>query len=225
MELLSIAEAAQLTGRHEKTIRRWIKKHLDTDPQAKEKIVQESIASGFTYRIDKDYLLSHSPTPLDSPPQQGGDHSPPQDTRQTPQQTDQVIQAKDETIALLKEQLLLQQEQLRQKDEQIKTILERARETNVLLKGYQETLLLGAPKNDAVDSTPPTQGAQSSEQSTVQSNRQGRQAESTGTNISHRQKHQGERQRGAKATHRQPQKLAQKPTEQPKKKGFFSWLK
>jgi hypothetical protein len=150
MELLSIAEAAQLTGRHEKTIRRWIKKQLDTDPQAKDKIVQESIASGFTYRIDKDYLLSHSPTPLDSLPTQDSEHSPPQDTRQTTQQTDQVIQAKDETIALLKQQILLQQDQLKQKDDQIKTILERARETNVLLKGYQETLLLGAPKQDAV---------------------------------------------------------------------------
>src|SRR5205823_5247062 len=105
MDLLSIAEAAALTGRHEKTIRRWIKKQLESDPKAKEKIVQESIASGFTYRIDKDYLLAHSPTPLDSPPQQEGEHSPTQDTRQATQQTDQVIQAKDETIALLKQQI------------------------------------------------------------------------------------------------------------------------
>jgi hypothetical protein len=49
------------------------------------------------------------------------------------------VKAKDETIAILKKQL-------EEKDEQIKTLLERSRETNVLLKGYQDRYLLEAPK-------------------------------------------------------------------------------
>jgi hypothetical protein len=225
MELLSIAEAAQLTGRHEKTIRRWIKKQFDTDPQAKEKIVQESIASGFTYRIDKDYLLTHSPTPLDSPPTQDSEHSPPQDTRQTTQQTDQVIQAKDETIALLKQQILLQQDQLKQKDDQIKTILERARETNVLLKGYQDKLLLEAPQQKSIDSTVPNQSRQSHRQSTVRSSRQGRQSNMTGTDINRQQKKAADNKTEAKPARKQAHKAESAKEEQKKRKGFFSFLR
>jgi predicted RNase H-like nuclease (RuvC/YqgF family) len=41
------------------------------------------------------------------------------------------VQAKDETISILKKQL-------EEKDEQIKTLMERMREANVLLKGYQD---------------------------------------------------------------------------------------
>src|SRR4051794_33583098 len=119
MDLLSIAEATKLTRRHEKAIRRWIKRQLDSDPQAKVKIVQEAIASGFSYRIDKDYLLTHSPTPLGSPPIQGGVQSPGQDTEQDTRQhvypSSPLIVAKDETITLLKEQIRQQQEELNKK--------------------------------------------------------------------------------------------------------------
>ena len=222
MDLLSIAEAATLTGRHEKTIRRWLKKQLDSDPKAKEKIVQESIASGFTYRIDKDYLLTHSPTPLDSSPQQESE----QDTRQTTLQTDQVIQAKDETITLLKQQILLQQEQLQQKDEQIKTILERARETNVLLKGYQDNLLLEAhQQKKSIDSTAPNKARQSHRQSTVQLGRQGRQSNSTATDTKQKQKKASDKHSEAKPAHKQPEDIEATKQEQVKRKGFFSFLK
>lgn len=68
MNLISIADAAKLLGRHEKTVRRWIKKQQEANPQAREKIVQEVIASGFSYRVDRDYLLTNFPAQEDSPP-------------------------------------------------------------------------------------------------------------------------------------------------------------
>src|SRR5215218_3736057 len=118
MGFITIAEAAKLTGRHEKTIRRWIKKQLEKDPQAKDRIVRDTIASGFTYRVDKDYLLTNSP-PLDTPEQssqhaagQGTVHNPEQPTGQPVHPPDPLIEAKDETITLLKEQVKQQQEEL-----------------------------------------------------------------------------------------------------------------
>src|SRR3954471_11487985 len=150
MNLITIADAAKLTGRHEKTIRRWIKKQLETDPQVNENIVREAIASGFSYRVDKDYLLAHSPT-LDNPPEQPTGHSTGQDTEHPPEQpihpSDPLIAAKDETIELLKEQVRQQQNELSSKNDQLKTMLERLREQHILLKGYQEKYLLEAPRS------------------------------------------------------------------------------
>jgi hypothetical protein len=47
---------------------------------------------------------------------------------------------------LLRETIDLLKEQLKQKDKQIEQLLERGRETNILLKGYQDRYLLAAPK-------------------------------------------------------------------------------
>lgn len=208
MDLISIAEAAKLIGRHEKTIRRWIRKQLDTDPEAREKIVQEAIASGFGYRIDRNYLLAYFPSLLNTQTGQEAGHSPEQNTGQPTgqpsQPLDALIAAKDETIALLKEQVRQQQDELNRKNEQLNTMLERLREQNILLKGYQEKYLLEAPKaQKEVDRQLDT----SPEQDTVHSPDQGGQTNPPSMNTNHK-----------------PRKRSQK-SEQAQRKGFLSFFR
>ena len=150
--MLTLPQASKQTGKHEDTIRRLIKNLIKTDQKAKEKIKQEQTPRGFHYLIDEEYLLQHlqslqmkkpknsvnDKTALNQPlrqPLNNVAHQPPQGTHQP---TYAEVKAKDETIAILKKQL-------EEKDEQIKTLLERGRETNVLLKGYQDRYLLEAP--------------------------------------------------------------------------------
>jgi hypothetical protein len=231
MDLITIADAAKLTGRHEKTIRRWIKKQLSTDEQAQEKIVRNTIASGFTYRVDKDYLLAHSP-PLDIPPEQtaGQDivHPPEQSSGQSVHPPDLLLAAKDETIGLLKDQVRLQQEELSSKNEQLKTMLERLREQNILLKGYQEKYLLEAPRSqegmDGSLDTPEQSSQHPAGQGTVLPPEQGRQANPADTGTNHKRKEPTLPRKGERLSNRHSEKRATKP-EQPKRKGFFSFLR
>jgi hypothetical protein len=158
--LLRISQVSQLTGKHEDTIRRLIKHLLKTDPQATEKITQEKTVRGFHYLIDEEYILKHV-QPLHHPASSKNDvdsktasnqplhQSLNKDMQQPLQQglrqpTYAELKAKDETIAILKKQL-------EQKDEQISQLLERGRETNVLLKGYQERYLLEAPRGQQAE--------------------------------------------------------------------------
>jgi hypothetical protein len=104
MDFITIAEAAKLTGRHEKTIRRWVKKQLEKDPHAKDRIVRDTIASGFTYRVDKDYLLTDSP-PLDTP-EQSSQHTAGQGTVLPPEQGRQANPASTGTNHKRKEATL-----------------------------------------------------------------------------------------------------------------------
>ena len=54
MELLTIAQASELTGKSEHAIRRIIKHLIETDKKAEEKIKHEPIANGsFRYSIEK----------------------------------------------------------------------------------------------------------------------------------------------------------------------------
>src|SRR3712207_4359655 len=118
--MLTLPKASKLTGRHEDTIRRLIKKLLKTDPQAGEKIKQEQTVRGFHYLIDEGYLLQHL-QPLQNTQKQKGDatrerasdqsmqqplnkgvHQP---LHQAPQQglhqpTHAELKAKDETISI-----------------------------------------------------------------------------------------------------------------------------
>src|SRR4051794_28973681 len=227
MDFITISDAAKLTGRHEKTIRRWIKKQLDTDTQAQEKIVRDTIASGFTYRVDKDYLLTHSP-PLDTPPEQTAG----QDTVHPPKQStpppNPLLAAKEETIALLKEQVRLQQEELSSKNDQLNTMLERLREQHILLKGYQEKYLLDAPREqNEVDSSLDITGqptGKATGQDTAHPPEQGRQANPARMDTNHKQKEPTTTQKKGKSPNRKSEKGAQK-SEPPKRKGFFSFLK
>ena len=195
MQMLTLTQASKLTGRHEDTIRRVIKHLLKTDEVAEEKITQEKTVRGFRYLIDQEYLLSklqplHQPSQSDNEGNNGTASDKPlhqplnnvgnQPLYQSPQDGLQPLyaelKAKDETIEILKKQL-------DQKDDQIRQLLERGRETNILLKGYQEKYLLEAPRD---------------------------QKDIEGKVVKPAESHS--------------QKTKSKKAEQPKKKGFFSFL-
>src|SRR2546423_14986262 len=53
-EQVSIVQAVQLTGLHENTIRRFIKRSLATDPKASHKIIR----TRHGYRLDRAYILA-----------------------------------------------------------------------------------------------------------------------------------------------------------------------
>jgi hypothetical protein len=226
MDLISIADAAKLLGRHEKTVRRWVKKQQATDPQSKGRIIQEAIASGFSYRVDRDYLLAHFPAQAEGLPGQDSVRPPGEDTGQHTQQPTHpagpLAAAKDETITILKEQVRQQQEELRSKNEQLNTMLERLREQNILLKGYQEKYLLEAPRE--VDSPLGTQGGQPTGQDTVYPTEPDGQAKPSSMDKNHKQKEPVGRRKGEKFTNKQNDGKSHK-TEQPKRKSFFSFLR
>lgn len=232
MDLISIADAAKLLGRHEKTVRRWIKKQQAADPQSEGRIVQEAIASGFSYRVDRDYLLAHFPfqdTQVDSLPGLGSVHPPGEDTgqhtRQPTHPADPLAAAKDETIAILKEQVRQQQEELKRKNEQLSTMLERFREQNILLKGYQEKYLLEAPREEReTDSSLDTQGEQPTGQHTVHSHEPDGQGKPSSMDKNHKRKELTGTVREEKSTNKLHDRKAHK-TEQAKRKGFFSFLR
>jgi sperm tail-like protein len=164
--MITLPQASKQTGKHEDTIRRLIKNLLKTDPQAKEKIKQEQTVRGFHYLIDEEYLLRHvqplqtrnsknsanNKTASNQPLRQGLNNVEHQPLKNSPQAMYQPtyaeVKAKDETIGILKKQL-------EEKDEQIKTLLERSRETNILLKGYQDKYLLEAPQKRKEEKTAP----------------------------------------------------------------------
>jgi hypothetical protein len=116
---------------------------LKEDQQTEEKIKQEKTVRGFHYLIEEEYLLQHL-QPLHQPLNKGL-HQPPQQGTHQPlyQPTHAELKAKDETITILKKQL-------EQKDEQIRQLIERGREANILLKGYQDKYLLNASNEHEV---------------------------------------------------------------------------
>lgn len=59
MQMLTINDAAKLTGKHPDTIRRLVKRLLKEDAEANTNIKQELINGGFSYHIAKEYLLNH----------------------------------------------------------------------------------------------------------------------------------------------------------------------
>jgi hypothetical protein len=171
MQMLTIAESARLTGKHPDTIRRLIKRLLKEDNKAENNIKQELVSGGFSYRIAKDYLLERIPMPsagVKTPMQEhmhtdmhtkfaDGQQNPQDNLQQSKQphrgmHTDgqaNSIQSYDAAPQLLRETIELLKEQLREKDKQIEQLLERDRETNILLKGYQDRYILEAPKHTA----------------------------------------------------------------------------
>jgi hypothetical protein len=129
--------------------------------------MQELVNGGFSYRISKDYLLAHIQVPsanIEMPMQESthanmhtkfanGQQNPQDNSQQSKQphmgmHTDtqaNSTQMRDADTQVLRETIDILKGQLREKDKQIEQLLERGRETNFLLKGYQDRYLLEAP--------------------------------------------------------------------------------
>jgi hypothetical protein len=214
--MLTIQEASQVTGKSQKTIRRLIKRLLQTDKSASKKIQQVPYPGGFTYKIDKDYLLGQfqSPTPVDTlsnsseTPQSGQE-----DSHSIPN-GDALLKSKDETISVLKTEI----------DQLHKTIgelLERDKERNILFHKFQDALMLEAPKQRVDTDSLSVQRLTSQD---VQEGRQEEQSKPQSLDINHQQKVKAGKQEASKPNRKQTHKSKSTKQEQPKKKGFFSFL-
>ena len=226
MDYLSIEEASQLTTKNPTTIRRLIKKLLEKDQTAKNNIQQEKTVSGFRYKIDKEYLLTHM-QPIHSPEQQRTQ----QPIRQTQHISTQeklsedtsLLKAKDETIGKQDETIAILREQLKQKDEQIKEMLKRDGERNILFHKFQDALMLEAPnKNSTFTDTPIQKPIQPVTQDTVHQGIQPIQPVEKVTSNELTRKHQPRKRFGTKPKFGKGDKP--KNSEKPKKKGLFSWF-
>ena len=194
MQMLTIAESAKLTGKHPDTIRRLIKRLLKEDSKDEKNIVQELVNGGFSYRISKDYLLAHIQIPsatVEMPMQESmhanthtkfanGQQNPQDNSQQSKQPhvgmhtdaQDNSTQMRNADTQLLRETIDILKGQLREKDKQIEQLLERGRETNFLLKGYQDRYLLEAPIQTPNTSPAGNQQAKSEQRKPHKSTRQ-----------------------------------------------------
>lgn len=129
MDYVTIAEAVALTGKSISTIRRLVKRLADEGQT--ELVKKEQTAQGDRYLIRSDILYrefgmevpsdSHAEAPVNS-----------------------QLDGHEQLVVVLREQL-------QKKDEQITQLLERQRETNILMNNYQQRLLTVAPAEPDVD--------------------------------------------------------------------------
>ena len=196
--MLTIQESSQLTGKSEKTIRRLIKHLIKTDKSSYKKIQQIPFPGGFTYRIDKDYLLTQTQSLTQKATQEDTQRLP-----QDGQEDTQLLKAKDETIAILKTEI----DRLHG---EIGELLERDKERNILFHKFQDALLLEAPKQ-RVDT-----GMLGIQETTKQDVQEGRQSDQS-------KQHDSDKNRKQKAT--AERQTVAKPKSKQKRKGLFSWFK
>ena len=135
-EFITISEAAQLTGRTDIEIMRLIKDRLQTSGLAVESIMKkEQREKGAMYLIHKGFLfqeLQHSSSkeqPLEKAVEEPGGPEP-------------ILKAKDEMIAMLQKIIETKDRQMEDLSKKIDQLIERDRETNILLKGLQERMFL-----------------------------------------------------------------------------------
>lgn len=134
MDYISITEAITLTGKSISTIRRWVRKVAAEPDQTIVKKVPGVTSE--RYLISRDALLKEFSEPIPEPIQE-------------PDQIDTHEPMHDQFMSILQEQLQRQSAQLEKKDEQIAQLLERLRETNILMNGYQNRLLtMQEPKTE-----------------------------------------------------------------------------
>jgi len=226
---VSISQAIKLTGKSENTIRRLIYELQKTNKELAAKVISKSPTGA--YQIETTFLQSRYPLLSTNGNPMSSTHEIPtgneSTTHETTQTLDPVIKAKDETITVLKSQLEKQtadyKEQLNRRDEQMKMLLERMRENNIILQG----LALPSPqKEQAIEPVGVVTGTKESNPAGTQAvpmdNSSGQPKEqpmSTKTE----QKDQ-EKKHKAKPASRKSHKSKSTKQEQPRKKGFLSFL-
>lgn len=157
-DFITIREAIKLTGKADITIRRLIRLMTkQNDPETMQMIRREKIGGSFTYKINKSYLLKELKITEPEKEEKKEEKIPAKTVKK--QQVEnlemtEVLKAKNEIINLLKNELYKNTGQLKTKDWQIGSLgkkidnlIERDRETNIILKSLQDKVfLLEAPK-------------------------------------------------------------------------------
>jgi len=160
-EFITIKQAGELTGKAEITIRRLIKGILWSGDLATEEMVRQiETAQGFTYTINRAYVLSiYKPTTQKDKlsistgkvSRRIDTKSPIQATTQPPIQHEQVSRQNDKVssqiqpsqeLATVIDLIEVLKEQLRAKDEQIRGLIRAQERADIILKGLQDKFMM-----------------------------------------------------------------------------------
>ena len=138
-EFITIAEAAKLLGETDETIMRRIKDSLEQEGLALETVMKrQQTPKGFMYVISKAFLLGE---PTKSPF--------PSSLAKTDAKTDSLLlEAKDDLIGTLEQIITTKDKQIEDLSGKIDQLIERDRETNILLKTLQDKLFLLSAKGE-----------------------------------------------------------------------------
>jgi len=138
-EFITIPEAARLTGQSDLTIMRAIKDCLQQPGvNAAEILRKEPRDNGFLYLVNKEVLFRELSKATDVPPaSQRGEQE-----ETSPKREQTLLEAKDEMIATLQKVVDTQGGQIEDLSGKIDQLIERDRETNILLKTLQDKLFL-----------------------------------------------------------------------------------
>jgi len=133
---INFIEACKILGKSKRTLSRYIKKSL---------IIPEKIKSqkgSIEYRFNRAELEAFKITGTDKIKTDIID-----DKRQDTGQNRDIIILLKETTEILKEQLKIKDEQIKSMSKKIDQLIERSRESNILIKGMANKLLLIEGKN------------------------------------------------------------------------------
>jgi hypothetical protein len=155
-EFITITEAARLTGQSDIAIMRVIKDCLQQPGvQSADILRKEPRDNDFIYLVNKEVLLrelgkTNAPTgdlPKEEIPSKGE-----RETRETVNPEQDFLGAKNEMIAMLQKVVGTQDRQIEDLSQKIDQLIERDRETNILLKTLHDKLFLleqGRPASSA----------------------------------------------------------------------------
>lgn len=133
---ITITEAARLTGQSDLAIMRTIKDFLQQPGVNQDEILRkEPRDNSFVYLVNKEVLLRELAKGEE-------EQQPLQETREAPTPEQDLLQAKNEMIATLQKVLDTKDRQLEDLSKKIDQLIERNRETNILLKNLQDKIFL-----------------------------------------------------------------------------------
>lgn len=135
-EFITIGEAAQLTGRTSIDVMRLIKDRLQDSGLEIESIMKKEQRGPLTmYLIHKGFLLEQFHASQEIQEEQ-------EVKIEQPQGAGELFQAKEEMISILRGIIETKDKQMEDLSKKIDQLIERDRETNILLKGLQERMFL-----------------------------------------------------------------------------------
>lgn len=168
-EFVTINQAVELTGKSKSTLRRLVRELRKKGEQSDTLLKVPTQNDQFYYKLSKMELLKHYPekpkanqgvthneqadTAQDTPqpPIQSGSQPPIQNQDQ---HTQQVVEGYSKSVDILNKQLERMDGELKRKDQFIMEVLQRQKETHILLKNLQERLLLLEGSNDVESIVP-----------------------------------------------------------------------
>ncbi|MBI1985022.1 MAG: hypothetical protein HYS60_02880 [Candidatus Wildermuthbacteria bacterium] len=143
-EFITIAEAAKLTGESDIVLVRAIKERLQSSGLPLESIMKkEQRERGFMYLISKDFLLQAL----------SGASENPVSPQAMPE--DPLAHSKNEMIGTLQKIIETKDRQMEDLLKKIDELIERDRETNILMKGLQDRLFLLEQAREEKPAAPP----------------------------------------------------------------------